>query len=99
MCEIENRFQAVIHQPCGQELSLTYNQQLPYTFAKMAVDEEAVASSGREVPPAIRAAWDLAQSAGLCWPFEGAVVLLERPAELHFNSGMFLHCADGPAGK
>ncbi len=99
MCRIENRFQAVIHKPCGRDLSLTYNQQLPYTFAKMAEDEEAVALSGREVPPAIIAAWDLAQSAGLCWPFEGAVVLLERPAELRFNSKMFLHCDDGPAGE
>jgi hypothetical protein len=98
VCQIENRFQAVIHQPCGRDLSLTYNQQLPYTFAKMAEDEEAVALSGREVPPVIAAAWDLARSAGLCWPFEGAVVLLERPADLRFNTEMFLHCDDGPAG-
>jgi len=46
----------------------------------------------------IAAAWDLARSTGLCWVFEGAVVLLERPAELRFNSEMLLHCDDGPAG-
>jgi hypothetical protein len=95
---VEDRFHAVIHHPCGQSLSLIYNQQSPYTFAKMAEDEEAAISGGLEVPPAIAAAWDLAQSAGLCWPFEGAVVLLDRPAELRFNSETFLHCDDGPAG-
>ncbi len=97
MRQIENRFQAVIHQPCRRDLSLTYNQQLPYAFAKMAEDEEAALSSGREVPSAIAAAWDLARSSGLCWPFEGAVVLLERPAVLRLNSEMLLHCDDGPA--
>ena len=75
-----------------------YCQQSPYTFAKMAEDEEVVESGGRDVPPAIAAAWDLARSAGLCWTFEGAMVLLERPVELRFNSEMFLHCDDGPAG-
>ncbi len=95
---VEDRFYAVIHQLCGQGLSLRYNQQSPYTCAKMAADEEAAVSGGLEVPPAIAAAWDLAQSAGLCWVFQGAVVLLERPAELRVNSEMFLHCDDGPAG-
>jgi len=98
MCRIEDLFYAVLHHPCGQGLSLRYNLQSPYTYAKMAEDEEAALSSGREVPPAIAGAWDLARSAGLCWPFQGAVVLLERPAELRFNAEMFLHCDDGPAG-
>jgi hypothetical protein len=64
----------------------------------MAADEEAAVSGGLEVPPAIAAAWDVARSSGLCWPFQGAVVLLERPAELRFNSEMLLNCDDGPAG-
>jgi hypothetical protein len=98
MCRVEDRFNRVIHPLCGVLLSLHYNMQSPYTYAKMAMDEEAAVSGGLEVPPAIAAAWDLARSAGLCWPFEGAVVLLERPAELRFNSEMFLHCDDGPAG-
>jgi hypothetical protein len=102
MCRIEDSFNEVIHEPmhhpCVPGLSFRYCQQSPYTFAKMAEDEEAALSSGREVPPAIAAAWDLARSSGVCWPFEGAVVFLERPAELHFNSEMFLHCDDGPAG-
>lgn len=98
MCRIENRFNVVIHHRCGRDLSLRYNLQSPYTIAKMAEDEQAAVSGGLEVPPAIAAAWDLAQSAGLCWPFQGAVVLLDRPAELRLNSEMFLHCDNGPAG-
>src|SRR5260370_36861008 len=46
----------------------------------------------------MHAAVDLGRSAGLCWLFKGAVVLLERPAALRFNAEMFLHCDDGPAG-
>lgn len=98
MCRIEDSFYAALHHPCGQGLSLRYNLQSPYTYAKMAEDEQEALSSGREIPAAIAAAWGLARSAGLCWPFEGAVVLLERPAELRFNSQMFPHCDDGPAG-
>jgi hypothetical protein len=98
MCRVENRFYAAMLAPSGWGFCLSHSMQSPYTFAKMAEDEEAVVSGGLEVPPAIAAAWDLARSAGLCWVFEGAVVLLDRPAELRFNSEMFLHGDDGPAG-
>jgi uncharacterized protein DUF6745 len=95
---IENRFYEVMLPSCGWGFCLSHSHQAPYTFAKMAEDEEVALLSGREVPPAIAAAWDLARSVSLCWVFEGAVVLLDRPAELRFNSEMFLHCDDGPAG-
>jgi hypothetical protein len=95
---IENCYYAAMLQACGWGFCLNHSLQSPYTFAKIAEDEEAAVSSGLEVPPAISAAWDLARSVGLCWVFEGAVVLLDRPADLRFNSGMFLHCDDGPAG-
>lgn len=95
---VENRYYDAMLPSCGWGFCLNHSLQSPYTFAKMAEDEEFALSNGGEVPPAIAAAWDLARSVGLCWVFEGAVVLLERPAELRFNSEMFLHCDDGPAG-
>jgi len=93
---IEDRFHAAMLHPSGLRISLSTTNS-PYTYAKMAQDEEAALASGREVPPAIAAAWDLARSAGECWLFQGAVVFLDRPADLRFNSEMFLHCDDGPA--
>jgi len=99
MRRLEDRFHEAILSACGGlGISLQHNLQSPYTFAKIAQDEQKTLSDRGEPPPAIAAAWDLAQSAGECWPLEGAVVLLERPAELHFNSEMLLHCDDGPAG-
>jgi len=95
---IEHRFYEVMLVPCGWGFCLSHSMQYPYTFAQMAQDEQDAISNGCEVPPAIAAAWDLARSAGMCWVFEGAVVLLERPAELRFNTEMLLHCEDGPAG-
>ncbi len=98
LTRIEERYHKAILHSCGVGLSLRHNQQSPYTLAKMADDEAAVVSNGLDVPPAIAAAWELARSAGHCWPFQGAVVLLERPAVLRFNSEMGLHSEDGPAG-
>ncbi len=95
---LEEPFFAVIHQYCGVLLLLRYNMQSPYTFAMMAEDQHELARSGRQVPTVIQAAWDLARSTGACWVFQGAVVLLERPAELRFDQDMLLHCEDGPAG-
>ena len=95
---LENRYYDAMLPSCGWGFCLNHSLQSPYTFAKMAEDEEFVRASGGEIPPAIAAAWELARNVGLCWVFEGAVVLLERPAELRFNSEMFLHCDDGPAG-
>src|SRR5688500_17212071 len=66
-----------------------------YSFSTMADDEHRL--SDREVPAAVRAAWDVAQAAGLWWPFENAVVFTDRPAELHVNERNQLHREDGPA--
>ncbi len=66
-----------------------------YAFSTMADDEHRL--SDREVPVAVRAAWDVAQAAGLWWPFENAVVFTDRPAKLHVNERNLLHREDGPA--
>jgi hypothetical protein len=62
----------------------------------MAEEEEAAVEQPQS--SAIAAAWDLARSASLCWVFESAVVILERPVEVRFNSDMFLHSDGGRAG-
>jgi hypothetical protein len=94
---VEKRYRAAILGACGHEMSYNHTQQSAYTFALMAEDQEFVASSGRAVTPAIAAAWEFVRSAGECWVFEGAVVLLDRPAKVRLNSENFLHCEDGPA--
>jgi hypothetical protein len=66
-----------------------------YPFHRMADDEERVGD--REPPAILRAAWDVARSAGMWWPFEHAAILSERPAELYVNEQSLLHRADGPA--
>jgi hypothetical protein len=66
-----------------------------YSFSTMADDERRVGD--REVPPLLSAAWEVARSAGLWWPFENAAVMSERPGELHVNDRKLLHRGDGPA--
>jgi hypothetical protein len=66
-----------------------------YTFSMMADDEDAV---GTGTPPAIlRAAWTVARTSGLWWPFERAAVLTDRPTEVHVDDQGLLHLLDGPA--
>jgi hypothetical protein len=66
-----------------------------YSFSTMADDEHRV---GDRVAPAIMAAaWDVARSSGMWWPFEHVAVMSERPAEIHVNDKYLLHRADGPA--
>jgi hypothetical protein len=66
-----------------------------YSFSTMADDEHRVGD--REPPAIMAAAWDVARSSGLWWPFEGVAVMSDRPAELHVNEKYLLHRADGPA--
>ena len=66
-----------------------------YSFSTMADDEHRVAD--REPPAIMRAAWDVARSAGMWWGFENAVILSERPAALSVNDQRLLHRDDGPA--
>jgi Domain of unknown function (DUF6745) len=66
-----------------------------YTFSMMADDEDAV---GTGTPPAIlRAAWTVARTSGLWWPFERGAVLTDRPTEVHVDDQGLLHRLDGPA--
>jgi hypothetical protein len=67
-----------------------------YSFAEMAEDESAALE--RETPPLLAACWNVANSAGLWWPFRGAVVLSERPVEMQLKVSR-LHCEDGPAAR
>ena len=66
-----------------------------YSFSSMADDEHR--AGGRDVPPVMRAAWDIAQSSGLWWAFDNAAIVSERPVELHVNDRLLLHREDGPA--
>jgi len=66
-----------------------------YSFSKMAADESQAA--GRSVPKVLAAAWSVARSAGLWWPFSHAAVLADRPAEIYYDERLLLHRADSPA--
>jgi len=66
-----------------------------YSFSTMADDEDRVGD--REPPALMAAAWDIARSSGMWWPFEGVAIMSDRPAELHVNQKYLLHRADGPA--
>ncbi len=66
-----------------------------YPFSTMAEDEHRVGD--REPPALMEAAWDIARSSGLWWPFEGVAIMSDRPAELHVNEKYLLHRGDGPA--
>lgn len=66
-----------------------------YTFSMMAADEAAAGE--REAPPAVAAAWRVARTAGVWWPFANCVVLSDRPAEIHLNAEFLLHREAGPA--
>jgi|GEM_PF-490612 uncharacterized protein DUF6745 len=66
-----------------------------YSFSKMATDEAEAAS--KAVPPLLAAAWGVARSAGLWWPFANAALFSDRPSEIHHDERYLLHRADGPA--
>jgi len=66
-----------------------------YSFSTMADDEHR--AGDREPPALLAAAWDIARSSGLWWPFEGVAIMSDRPAELHVNERYLLHRPDGPA--
>lgn len=66
-----------------------------YSFSTMAHDEHLVGD--RQPPPTMAAAWDIARSAGMWWPFANVAILSDRPAELHVNEQKLLQRGDGPA--
>ncbi len=68
-----------------------------YSFSTMADDEVRVGD--RQPPPALAAAWEVARSSGIWWPFEHVAILTERPVELHIDDRKLLHSGDGPAAR
>jgi len=66
-----------------------------YSMSRMASDETA--AIGREVPPLLRACWEIASAASVWWPFESGAILADRPSELHVDENGFLHREDGAA--
>ena len=66
-----------------------------YSFSTMADDEHRVGD--RDPPALMAAAWDVARSSGMWWPFEGVAIMTDRPAQLHVNEKYLLHGPDGPA--
>ena len=66
-----------------------------YSFSRMADNEHQIGD--REPPPIIHAAWEVARSSGMWWPFENAAIMSERPAEIHVSEKSLLHRGDGPA--
>jgi hypothetical protein len=69
-----------------------YNNMAYATQAK-----DAAHLAGRQVPPVLAGLWQVAKSAGLWWPFEHAVIISDRPSELHLDEQSRPHRGDGPA--
>lgn len=86
--------QSAIH--CSTTASVLGNSFFAeYSFSQMADDEHRVAE--RQSPPFLAAAWDVARSTGMWWPFENAAILCERPEAVHVNERRVPHRDDGPA--
>ncbi len=66
-----------------------------YSFSQMAADEAEAGT--RLVPTVLAAAWSIARSAGIWWPFTHAALLTDRPSEIHYDERFLLHRAEGPA--
>ena len=66
-----------------------------YSFSTIADDEHR--AGDHEAPALLAAAWDIARSSGMWWPFEGVAIMSDRPVELHVNQKYLLHRPDGPA--
>jgi hypothetical protein len=76
-------------------LLLNYSDLSLYPLSIMAADEAQAA--GGAVPPLLAALWEIARSSGPWFGFEHAVILTDRPAEIHLNDRLLLHGGDGPA--
>lgn len=66
-----------------------------YSFSFMAHDEQTVGD--REPPAIMAAAWEIARSSGMWWPFENVAILSDRPSDIHVNERKMLQRGDGPA--
>ena len=85
--------QSALHCPTTNRV-LANSFYTEYSFSTMADDEHR---AGKDATSMVRAAWEVARSAGLWWPFENAAFLTDRPAELYLNERKLLHRGDGPA--
>jgi hypothetical protein len=102
LCRAESRFIGGNHGVLVSSLYSPYTERMigasfyaDYPISHMADDQRL--AGDREPPPIMHGAWEVAQSAGLWWPFEHAAILCDRPAELHVNAQYVPHCEDGPA--
>jgi hypothetical protein len=68
-----------------------------YRFSTMAQDEAA--GRGRDVPPILTAAWQVARSAGPWWPLSHSAVVSDRPLLMHLNEERLLHRGGGHAAE
>ena len=59
--------------------------------------DDVARTRDRAVPPILHALSEVAQSAGLWWPYAHAVVISDRPSEIHVNDRFVPHREDGPA--
>ena len=78
---------SAIHCPTT-DLLIGHSFHDEYSLSSMAHDE---AMAIRGAPPIMRAAWEVARSSGMWWPFENAAIMSDRPTELHVNEGKLLH--------
>jgi hypothetical protein len=87
---------AGFQESAGRARGLIHASQLSiYSMSQMAADEAQAA--GGPVPPLLEALWKIARSSGPWWAFEGAILLTDRPCEIHLNDRHQLHSPDGPA--
>ena len=66
-----------------------------HPFSQLADDEHR--AGDRDPPAILRAALEIAKSTGLWWPYDGAAIMADRPAEVHVNERHVPHREDGPA--
>ena len=64
-------------------------------MSQMAADEAQAA--GIPVPPLLKALWEIARSSGPWWAFDYAILLTDRPCEVHLDGRLQPHSPDGPA--
>jgi hypothetical protein len=98
----ENQFRgpirgvAGLQESAGRARGLIHASQLSiYPMSRMAADEAQAA--GGPLPPLLEALWEIARSSGPWWAFEDAILLTDRPCEIHLDDRLQPHSPDGPA--
>jgi hypothetical protein len=65
-----------------------------YSYSTMAMDQAAAIR--RPAASVLPPAWEISRNAGLWWPFAGAAILSDFPAELKLDANAQPHAEDGP---